>query len=282
MNDNNIDLDGDPRPADQQAADFFNRPGHYHQVRIEVPEATNAECVIKVTDEQLPLAVEILRQIRGALFARITLTKLIDTQFAREAVTEIPDGPPYIIGEHFTLGPRYDGARKQAAPRVTFWDKDFNAVDAPSKYTVVDAHDDRTINTCEPCAEDIARANKVPVEWVKRVPSATGDTAWTITPPAPPASGRHARPEPIDARLTTADIHRLRRERFKHSLMRTTIHTVAPTEYQCVCGETITDTTEDEASAAWDLHRSAITARTWHPGDHIDEIHDAAYGDDDQ
>lgn len=75
-------IDDDPRDPDQQADDFFTRPGDFHQLDIDIPiedwagvnGTLSAQCVIKFTPDQKHLIVEVLRQIRGALAARITLT----------------------------------------------------------------------------------------------------------------------------------------------------------------------------------------------------------------
>lgn len=75
-------LDDDPRTPDHQAADFFTRPGDFHQLDIDIPiedwagvnGTLSARCVIKFEPQDKPLVVEILRQIRGALAAHITLT----------------------------------------------------------------------------------------------------------------------------------------------------------------------------------------------------------------
>lgn len=89
-------LDDDPRTAHHQAADFFTRPGDFHQLEINIPVedwagvngTLSAQCVIKFTPDDKPLVIEILRQIRGALAAHITLTP---AQFATApGVTPIP------------------------------------------------------------------------------------------------------------------------------------------------------------------------------------------------
>lgn len=78
-----IDLDDDPRDPDTQAAEFFTRAGDFHQVDIAIPLDDDplglklgAQFVIKFTPAQKPLIVEVLRQLRGALAARITITRM--------------------------------------------------------------------------------------------------------------------------------------------------------------------------------------------------------------
>lgn len=101
-------IDNDPRDPATQAADFFHRPGHFHTVTITNIAPTDATCIIKFTDDQKPLVIEILRQLRGALNARITLTRCTTTQPPTPAPTRgrhhkpSPDDhtPPYR--EHFT------------------------------------------------------------------------------------------------------------------------------------------------------------------------------------
>lgn len=185
-----VDLDADPRPAEDQAAGFFSRPGDYHQVRIEVPEATNAECVIKFTPEQQPLIIETLRQLRGALYARITITRLdiASNQVAKQDIPQvnesesvvIGDGPGYNIAEDFTL-----------ADRETPW--------APAACPVDNqpCQCDRTSDGCQQYRQRklIAHQYGVPIDYVQPAPSRTGDTAWTITPPDKPAAGRHRAPD---------------------------------------------------------------------------------------
>lgn len=178
-----VDLDADTRDAATQADEFFNRPGDYHQVMFDIPippaeydvepGQIGAQCVIKFTPEQKPLVVELFRQFRGALDARITITRLHantdTTGIADTTLTStgsgstqeneatptpqpaIPDGPPYEIGRDIIVGPRY-GER-----------------------------------------ERIAEMYGVPVERVQPANSPTGDTAWTIRPePTPEPAGQYA------------------------------------------------------------------------------------------
>lgn len=81
--DTDLDLDADPRDPETQAAEFFTRPGDFHHIGLAIPlddndlgEKLYAQFVIKFTPAQKPLIVEVLRQLRGALNARITITRM--------------------------------------------------------------------------------------------------------------------------------------------------------------------------------------------------------------
>lgn len=89
-------IDNDTRTPDQQYTDFITRPGDFHQLHITIPNPTTgantaAECVIKYTPDEQPLVLEVLRQLRGALNATITLVRLeppppeVDTERQRIA-----------------------------------------------------------------------------------------------------------------------------------------------------------------------------------------------------
>ncbi len=98
-----INLDDDPRPSEQQADEFFNRAGDFHNLDIVIPldntdtgTKLGANCIIKFTPEQKPLVIEILRQLRGALDARITLTPMHHT-----AVGPATGTPTDGRAEHF-------------------------------------------------------------------------------------------------------------------------------------------------------------------------------------
>lgn len=192
-----IDLDNDPRPAQDQAADFFNRPGDYHQVRIEVPEATNADCVIKFTPEQQPLIVETLRQLRGALFARITLTRLdiASEQGAKVDTPQVEDCPcDSLSGDE---GPISELGRRPNSWRCDECGKphvDVVIDDGPpipmSEFTLGDRYSETDSQR-----RSIADQYGVPIEHVQPAPSPTGDTAWTVRAPATHPQGRHAKPD---------------------------------------------------------------------------------------
>lgn len=73
-------IDNDPRTPDQQYTDFITRPGTFHQLHITIHNTTTGapttgECIIKYTPAEQPLIIEVLRQIRGALNATITIAK---------------------------------------------------------------------------------------------------------------------------------------------------------------------------------------------------------------
>lgn len=92
-----LDLDNDPRDPETQAADFFTRPGDFHQVDLTIPLEDEpalklgAQFVIKFTEDQKPLIIEVLRQLRGALAARITITRLEQTSGRNSTPNETPD-----------------------------------------------------------------------------------------------------------------------------------------------------------------------------------------------
>lgn len=179
-----LDLDADPRPAEDQAADFFNRPGDYHQVRIEVPEATNAECVIKFTPEQQPLIVETLRQLRGALFARITITKL------EQPATDPPAAPALTTAAGTECNNGGRNLTADVATNFTVGEPETAIPEAQQHYRQRQA---------------IADHYGIPIDDVLAAPSPTGDTAWTIKRPlAQTTGGRHAKPDDEPLTMTAS------------------------------------------------------------------------------
>lgn len=258
-----IDLDADPRPADAQAADFFQREGDYHRVQIDIPipytceyeehEHIAAQCVIKFTPDQQPLIVETLRQIRGALGARITLTRLdvASDECAKVDTPQVNDSPPEtIFGAQRALDD-YNQTRRDTCPHDSLSGDEGPIAELgryPHRWRCDECgqpHVDVVIDDGPPIPmseftlgqryseldrqrEAIAASQGVPIDWVHPVPSPTGDTAWNITPPPRPAGGRHAAPDhAIELKAdepgpyTTTDIAALHNSIYEHSILQT-------------------------------------------------------------
>lgn len=273
-----INIDADQRNPQTQAQEFFNRPGDYHQVQLEIPLDDNdmgqklaAPFVVKFTPEQRDLVVEVLRQLRGALNARITITRLetvasnpcakpeppqvkpVEVSCVKGADNIPADGPAYQLGRDITVGPR-TGER-----------------------------------------ERIAALYGVPVDWVIPAHSPTGDTAWTITPEPQQPPGRHAAPEPSpvynefhsghvegaapadsDRPYQLDDIYRAHHQHRECSILSTTrTHELGgdtSTVYRCGCGQQVAiDTTEEHANQLWSAHRrEQFEAALLGVHDHVD------------
>lgn len=81
-----VDVDGPTlgQSPEQQYAEFFTREGDFYHAVITVPipeppttpaPELTGEFMVKATAEDLPLVLEVLRQVRGALGGRVELTK---------------------------------------------------------------------------------------------------------------------------------------------------------------------------------------------------------------
>lgn len=165
-----LDLDNDPRDPDTQAAEFFTRPGDFHQVDLAIPFDDNslklgAQFVIKFTPDQKPLIIEVLRQLRGALAARITITRMNQTSESDIAGRNptpnvaIDNGPPIHITD-CTLGQPDNSAIQEA----TDWYRQRNQAAAELGF---------------------------PADQLTPIPMSNGQTAWAVTQPPTEPAGRH-------------------------------------------------------------------------------------------
>lgn len=168
-----LDLDNDPRDPETQAAEFFTRPGDFHQVDLAIPLddepfglKLGAQFVIKFTPAEKPLIVEVLRQLRGALAARITITRMNQTSESDIAGRNstpnvaIDNGPPIPMTD-CTLGQPDNSAIQEA----TDWYRQ---------------------------RKHAATELGVPPNQLTPIPMSNGQTAWAITKPPPPVpAGRH-------------------------------------------------------------------------------------------
>ncbi|OHU48120.1 hypothetical protein [Mycobacteroides chelonae] len=178
-------LDSDPRHPDDQAHEFFTRPGDFYQVALALPVPTTgadigARFMVKADDTQLPYLLEVLRQLRGALGAasgcRIELTKAQITP---------PDGPPMEIGKDFTLGDRFP-------PMPVSTSNPDGPIGTMPRYTEVFAPPEPSL--AEQIAE-IAERQGVKPEQIQVIPVRGGGYAYTVKPQPQPERGRHARPD---------------------------------------------------------------------------------------
>jgi len=176
-----INLDDDPRDPDTQAAEFFTRTGDFHQVDIAIPiedephELTlGAQFVIKFTPDQKPLIIEVFRQLRGALAARITITRMEET-------TES------------------DIAGGNSTPNVAI-DNDTELEQRRQWSELTEEEKRATLAACRAAADHEEQKNQaaahfgVPPDQLTPIRMSNGQTAWTHTPPPAPA-GRHHKPE---------------------------------------------------------------------------------------
>ncbi|MDO3312381.1 Uncharacterised protein [Mycobacteroides abscessus subsp. abscessus] len=155
-------LDSDPRTPDEQAHEFFTRPGDFYQVRLAIPldrtefgQKLNAQFMVKADDTQLPYLLEVLRQLRGALGGntRVELGK---------AEIGLPVGPPTVPGP----------------------------IGAMTRYTEVFAPPEPSISDQ---ITEIAEQQGVKPEQVQAIPVRGGGHAFTVKPEPQPEHGRHAR-----------------------------------------------------------------------------------------
>lgn len=175
-----LDLDNDPRDPDTQAADFFTRAGDFHQVDIAIPLddeplglKLGAQFVIKFTPDQKPLIIEVLRQLRGALDARITITRMNQTSESDIAGRNstpnvaIDNGPPIHITD-CTLGQPDNSAIQEA----TDWYRQRNQAAAELGF---------------------------PADQLTPIPMSNGQTAWAVTqPPRATSGGRHHKTDDVN------------------------------------------------------------------------------------
>ncbi|BAX98874.1 hypothetical protein MSTE_03574 [Mycobacteroides stephanolepidis] len=187
-------LDSDPRTPDDQAHEFFTRPGDFYQVVLSLPVPTNgadigAQFMVKADDTQFPYLLEVLRQLRGALgTARVELTKAQITP---------PDGPPMEIGKDFTLGDRF--------PRMPVSTSNpHGPIGTMPRYTEVFAMGEEIRPPFErelrmgDLADQVAAVAEqqgVKPEQIQVIPVRGGGYAYTVKPEPQPDRGRHARPD---------------------------------------------------------------------------------------
>lgn len=197
-----LDLDDDPRDPDTQAADFFTRPGDFHQIDLAIPVEDDgltlgAQFVIKFTPDQKPLIIEVLRQLRGALAARITITRMNQTSESDIAGRNstpnvaIDNGPPIHITD-CALGQPDNSAIQEA----TDWYRQRNQV-----------------------AADLgARPHQL-----TPIPMSNGQTAWAVTPPPTKPAGRHHKTD-LDTDTDVDELKAVTAEvaEIKHSLQQMT------------------------------------------------------------
>lgn len=199
-------IDDDPRDPDQQADDFFTRPGDFHQLDIDIPiedwagvnGTSSAQCVIKFTPDQKHLIVEVLRQIRGALAARITLTPAQPTDDCTiTANTWLPGDPApppakgcpnqgstcNCTGACHPTAHEIRAAAEQLADTCTSSANPWGGATC-CPINGQPCHCDRTPNSCPYTSNRLTP-----------IPMTNGKTAHAITPPPRPTSGRHAKPE---------------------------------------------------------------------------------------
>lgn len=200
-----LDLDNDPRDPDTQAADFFTRPGDFHQVDLTIPIddeplglKLGAQFVIKFTPDQKPLIIEVLRQLRGALAARITITRMNQAGESdnpgRNSTPNVTDGPPIPMS-----GSTYLERSRAETLALIKHIRGVEQADRDRQRSIphaVESHGPPITAIQGLDAEDVARTHGVPADWVHPIPMSNGNTAYTITPPPQATSGgRHAKPE---------------------------------------------------------------------------------------
>lgn len=196
------DLDNDPRDPDTQAADFFTRPGDFHQVDITIPIddephslKLGAKFVIKFTPDQKPLIIEVLRQLRGALAARITITRMNQTSESdndgRNSTPNdaIDNGPPKPTPDHPI------GERTPPPPPLS---RPWTAKEIDGAIDLLRSHEHEYEHDVD--RAKVAAELRVPADQLTPIPMSNGQTAWAHTPPPRTTSvGRHAKPEGAQA-----------------------------------------------------------------------------------
>lgn len=183
-----IDLDDDPRDPDTQAADFFTRAGDFHQVDIAIPLddeplglKLGAQFVIKFTPDQKPLIIEVLRQLRGALAARITITRMEET-------TESD-----IAGGNSTPNVAIDNDTE-----LEQWLAFNQRTEEKQRAIIAACQAARAAADHEEQKNRAAAHFGVPPDQLTPIRMSNGQTAWTHTQPPATAAGRHHKPEEHD------------------------------------------------------------------------------------
>lgn len=177
-----IDLDADTRDAETQAADFFTRPGDFHHIDLTIPldndplgEKLGTQFVIKFTDDQKPLIIETLRQLRGALNARITITRTAETS---ESDISCGNSTPNVAIDN--------------GPPIPMTDCTLGQPDHSALEEAIDWYRQR---------KRAAFELGVPPDQLTPIPMSNGQTAWALTTPSPDEpAGRHHKPD-TEARL---------------------------------------------------------------------------------
>lgn len=165
-----------PAAPEEQAEEFFNRPGDFYIAQFEIPQTTTggpirAQCVVKADEAQRDYLVEVMRQIRGAFGenARISLSRARQQQ--QRVVARGTDGGIGAAHRAAAEAVRRRNEQLLANNRVTppepsasLWDLENAAADMlapavgpPAEVTaeVCKAHRDPDCKRCDDTVDDL-------------------------------------------------------------------------------------------------------------------------------
>lgn len=160
-----------PAAPEDQAEEFFNRPGDFYIAQFEIPQSTTggpirAQCVVKADEAQRDYLIEVMRQIRGAFGenARISLSRAQQQQ--QRVVARGTDGG--ISAAHRAAAEAVRRRNEQLSGGITgrlasaatsLWDLENAAADmlAPAELTaeVCKAHRDPDCKRCDDTVDDL-------------------------------------------------------------------------------------------------------------------------------